>query len=284
MKHILSINEYRKQLEIPFNNKHPLHDKPVHQHIHDVLLDLGKECDYEKFIPQSDISDGFTKENIDKAREMFVEYDTDYPQEVADIIAQKYPYSEYPELYSEDVEEDFESQYVGADNVLWSEDLHEYLSDKGIELADKLLRNEVFDEFLDMNDIKYYLENSTDEYGLVDIYRAISYHKTYDGDIIKADEYENAIKYGGVGIYWTWDLGSAEPHSSGNYSNSYILHAKVKPEDINYPNTIYKAVYNLRDEQEVELNEDAKVLVYAISNYHDTKKIKNFKKPICVNV
>jgi hypothetical protein len=37
MKHIQSIYEWRNQLEIPFDNKHPLHDKPVHQHVLDVL-------------------------------------------------------------------------------------------------------------------------------------------------------------------------------------------------------------------------------------------------------
>lgn len=59
MKYIKSINEYRNQLEIPFDNKHPLHDKPNYIHVLDALEDLtiktiNKE-DYKTTYTASDI-------------------------------------------------------------------------------------------------------------------------------------------------------------------------------------------------------------------------------------
>ncbi|MCK9415347.1 hypothetical protein M0Q97_01660 [Candidatus Dojkabacteria bacterium] len=43
MKYIYKINEFRNQLEIPFDNKHPLYDKPPHIHIIDRLEDISNE-------------------------------------------------------------------------------------------------------------------------------------------------------------------------------------------------------------------------------------------------
>jgi len=222
-----------------------------------------------------DYSEGFSEKNIELAMNIYSNtYSEDYNYNIAYILTNDYPYSEYPELYSDKVKKDFDFY----ENQLTPDDFHYMLSDKGLKKADEIDKNQAFDILRDENDIEYYIKENEDEIGLINIYRAIS----YESSGIK-DEYENAIKYGGVGVYWTWDINSAEPHSS-SYYNTWILHAKVKPEDIDYVNTIYKSVYSLRDEREIELNGDAEVLVYAISKYGNNKKIKKFKKPIKVPV
>ena len=65
MKYIYKINEFRNQLEIPFDNKHPLYDKPSHIHLLDRLEDISNEL---KIKPENYYSN-WNEVDIDKVWE-----------------------------------------------------------------------------------------------------------------------------------------------------------------------------------------------------------------------
>lgn len=81
------------------------------------------------------------------------------------------------------------------------------------------------------------------------IYRAMTLpHKLDDID---------TLQHEGVGIFWSYDSSGAEAHG-GEFSKLHdiVLHAKVGPEDINWERTLYKSLYDLADEMEIEVKDN----------------------------
>jgi hypothetical protein len=68
---------------------------------------------------------------------------------------------------------------------------------------------------------------------------------------------------GGVGIFWSYDEGTAEEYLGENY-NQILLIAKIEPKNINWKNTLKKSLYNLNYEQEIELVEGSSIKIVSI--------------------
>jgi hypothetical protein len=70
-------------------------------------------------------------------------------------------------------------------------------------------------------------------------------------------------QYTGLGIYWSYDEDTAEAHSSGA-GDQYRITAWIKPEYIDWVMTIYKSAYDLKIEDEIQVNEGVDILVTSI--------------------
>jgi len=66
----------------------------------------------------------------------------------------------------------------------------------------------------------------------------------------------------GVGVYWSYtDSGAVAHQGGGTYGFELILKAEVDVRNVDWNATIYKAVYDLADEREIEIKEDVTVNV-----------------------
>lgn len=289
MKHLLSLNEFRNQLEIPFFDKHPLHGKPTHVHIIDALEDMARDL---KINPENYTSEWDTQSITDawnyKKRVAFLEYqghilesedsvsdinyeflndynvktnvqdyinETDityFTEEIVDYVR------ENPDCAREDIITEFD---------LYNE-LRNYLSEDGFEIWKNESMEKTFDnktdDFSALSTIK---DNQTEE-GLIPIYRAISYTK--DNFV---DTYHKVRSFNSVGIFWSFEESGAEPHNGG-VDNCFVLYGLVKPEYINWESTIYKSAYELNEEREIELNNNVPVLIYKITEYRSKIEVK----------
>jgi hypothetical protein len=273
MKHIKSIYEYRYQMEIPFEvGKHPIHDKPVHQHIIDVLEDLNTKTNPDSYVSSESIENLWDKYE-DEGRRMYVDNTSDYPVMAVNGFMNKYPISENPDLYSDTAKEEYED----FESLMYSitDSPSTYLTSEGEKKMDEVLYDDYYYEALYELDVKYKLEEYQDEDGLIPIYRAINYFKSEFGD-----EFETAIRHGGVVLYWSWEESGAYPHGGG-LGDTYILYGKVKPENVNWARTIYKSAWELREEKEIEINKKGEVLIYAIGEWENKMRVTNIK-PIVV--
>ena len=109
--------------------------------------------------------------------------------------------------------------------------------------------------------------------GYVDIWRAVTY-KTEDLSKIKS-------KFNGVGVYWSWDEDSAESYHSEFRGYDITLHGKATTENIDWKNSLYKNVYTLKYEKEIQLKDKSFIMIVG---FHDNKNNKYVKldEPIVV--
>jgi hypothetical protein len=272
--------EYRNQLELPFDGKHPLHDKPVHVHILDLIEDLSKECKTKPkdYFSEDDNISSHWKDNYEDGKRMYIDYSDEYPYSAASNMFNEYPPKEkdnrgyYTEEFLKELEED-----EGIIDYKYSEELDDILTQKGLDILDNNIMDICFEDDLNEYDVEWILKQNQDDDRLIDIWRAVSYDKDD-----KLDVYQSAKRHSGVGLYWSYEESAAEPHG-GSYDNTFVLHGKVKPEYVNWSNTIHKSAWNLKEEKEVELNEDAEVLIYKITEYKGDKELP-LKKEIVVEV
>jgi len=269
--------EQRNQLEIPFDNKHPLHDKPDYVHIKDALLEIGKEFNINDYNTNQDFWKNFNNEkNQLEAKKEYYEniLDGDYEFLQRNFL-DEYPIYNNAELYKvteEQLEEiENENQYDSIPIDFEDQDL---LTEKGKKVYEGFKYNEHF-EFL-LNDSDIFSADFIDDYGLLTLYRAVTFGKSNAKDI-----YETIISYGKVGIFWSYIEDVAEAHNSSGDGDTWILEAKVRPECVNYENTIHKTAYSLRDECEIELLEDSKILITDIQHMSVNYSIP-LKNPILV--
>jgi hypothetical protein len=254
--------EQRNQLEIPFDNKHPLHDKPDYVHIKDALLDIGKEFNIDDYNTYQDFWENFNNEkNQSEAKNYFYENILDGDYDFLQLsFLDDYHIDGNEELYKvteEELEEiKKENQY---DNIPIDFEEEDILTDKGIKVYVDYKYNEHFEFLLNESDIS--TAEFIDDYGLLTLYRAITFGKSNAKDI-----YENIISYGKIGIFWSYIEDVAEAHNGSGEGDTWILEAKVRPECVNYVNTIYKSAYSLREECEIELLEDSEILITNIEH------------------
>lgn len=270
------LNEYRFQMEIPFDNKLSIHNKPVHVHIKDALKEMKtktKPENYKSYI--KNIDSILNKEAFDEAKHDFL-YDEDndnnyyiveflHDNNFDDVDYKNY----YNEKFFKIAEEDFNGDFYDlADNLFSYEarftEFRDYLTKEGIEAFNKFLEDK-FENLID--DFIYNIK--VDDDGLINVYRAMTIGKG-----ASKDAFENMIKHNRVGIYWSWDESAAEAHS-GSWGDDYKLfyfYGKVKPENVNWKITLYKNVYSLSDEREIQIEEFEEVLLYDIKN-EDGKSI-----------
>lgn len=271
MKYIKKINEYRGQLTIPFDSKHPLHDKPIHFHVVDALEELSNKTKEkpDKYYSDDTNIKKYCEDAYEQALENYKNLDEE-PYMAAKYMFYYYPPLENQELYNKDIIEDAK-QAEHQDELYYEyiDILEENLTKKGEKIYyDKILQK-CFDYELEEYDICNSIK--LDEDGLINVWRAIS----YDPDDHKKDKdlYELIMDYGGVGVYWSYDEKEAESHCGSYCENTYLLHGKVKPEYVNWVGTLYKSAYNLKQEREIELKEGTEILIYKITLYTNDKEI-----------
>lgn len=284
MKYIKTINEYRNQLELPFGGKHPLHDKPTHVHVLDALMELSiKDLGINDY-NSNDNKDSISKywnENIQKAFNTYKNsFDKDF-SEYLTVFYNTYPPAEYPAYYSDYVVDTMKNT-ANIDTLINTlskqgiSSLFTYLSSEGqIKIRSDAFTQTMFDKYLQESNVENILKESLTSNGLIPIWRAVAYSK--EGGI---DTYENTIAYCGVGVYWSYTQEDATVYD-GNGGETYILHGLVKPENIQWEQTVFKSAWDKSYEKEVELEEGSEVLIYKITTIDN--KVLPLKTSILVN-
>lgn len=80
-------------------------------------------------------------------------------------------------------------------------------------------------------------------------------------------------KFGGIGIFWSYEKNAANVYwESGDFKNRYYItfEASVNINNINWKRTIYKSLYGLSSEKEIEVYDNTTVILKAI--YLNTKE------------
>jgi len=280
MKHVKSINEWRQQLEIPFDSK----GKPAHINVLDGLLDIQTKTKVSSYKSNKKIEPLIEDaENI--AFDYFSEgFDDEYMQDVfsTDFLEEYDSIDLYTDNFVKDVTETITNgngeqveEIMKLSDILdvfvddYSSDISDILNKKGQQYYEKYERDRLFDHFQDgVSDFQYNI--GTDYDGLIDIWRVITYNKKESepgSNDSNKDEYHEIISRGNVGKYWSWDKDAAEPHWGMNGGINLVLHGSVKPENINWIQTVYKNVYGLKDESEIEVIKGKEILLYDVTTY-----------------
>jgi hypothetical protein len=291
MKHLLSLNEFRNQMEIPFlKGQHPIHDKPTHVHIIDRLEELSNELKINPKHFTSDWDSGDIRKawdnEVDNAFTYFKDADVDsetIQYQFNSVFLDRYSPLNNPEYYNDEIKNYIKENpkctlrdITEKFTLLY--DLQDFLvkDNPDLKKIDDEIKNEIFYEKLDEYDVLDILIDNQDENGLIPIYRAVSYNK---GGFV--DAYTQFKNFNGVGIFWSYEEEGAEPHS-GSREDCYVLYGKVRPEDINWNGTVYKSAWNLNYEKEVEVETGVPVLIYKITKYGSDEGI-TLNKPLVVS-
>ena len=256
-RHIRPINEFRNQMEIPFDGKHPIKGKPPHVHLMDAIkqMDIKAPCDVDGLYSEQDPQKLFNK-YYHEAFELYLTNNEDF--------------DDHQSVLDQLMEDEDDGYWSEPTDDIDPMDVESYLTTKG-----KLKFREYMREIMDtclldynfMESMSYDKEND----GLIDIWRAIILNDGSD------DLYSDITGYyGGLGHYWSWKESGAYPHSADavNISRPYIIHAKICPEDINWEQTIYKNAWYLRAEMEIEVDPNSPILIKSVTTYKDGKTIK----------
>lgn len=256
MKHIKSFHlfEDHMQGELIFGKKNgdPINDKPDHVHFVDAIQALSRktnfkgpfknEGSYEDYYKDEEMREKAltTLRNIEQfGDDFYLEFFNDYPLE------------DNPELYDKEWFESNDMEFTndGLSSVQYGDIDDDLLSKEGKERFEAFTSGQA-DVFSNEYGLEDALSNA-DEDGL-DIYRAMSIKGSSGQTVYK----EMVEQFSGVGYYWSFDEDGAVPHSGGA-GTTYIIHGKVRFQDINWGNTFYKSIYNLREEKEIEVSPSA---------------------------
>lgn len=262
LTYIKRLNEFRNQLEIPFDGKHPLKDKPVHVHIIDALKYLASKNHITYLSGAHSGKDYLTDENYEAACDWMdknQEYD-DY-QIAYDFCSRSHG---DPDIFLEEfLDEDAHSL---TDSLI--EGYEDILTEKGAEMYNNAKKSEfkgiVNGNFEDVI-------NDCDD--LLNVYRAINYHFEPTIEKEAKDLFEQITKeYGGVGSYWSWEEGAEHPHNGYNPNGEeFSLYGRVSLDDIDWVATIGKNAWNLKEEKEIQINNTASVEIYGIKHIKSGK-------------
>jgi len=163
-------------------------------------------------------------------------------------------------------------------------DINDALTDEGKEAWTEYFTNTFNDEIQDM---LWTVGQSMDKNdGLIDVWRSIQFSKEDYDDVY------NAITkghHGGVGIYWSWEEDTANAYG-GRGGTEIMLHGQVRPEDIEWEDTLMKTVYYLKHEKELEMKDTSAIKLVGMSIYKGSKRIgskriyKEFETPYVVKM
>lgn len=264
MKYLQSIFEYRKQLELPFQGKDPLHDKPIHVHVIDALKDIKINKDPDNYKTSNSNINHYINKNMEQGFEKFKYDDLMYTEPLEDFMINLFPPNDYEELYNHDFLEQLKNddiindipQVIGNFNC---ENLNKYLTDEGIKIFENKVKRELYEDRLESSG--FYDGILQDDDGLILIWRSVVFSK---GN--RQDSYQNILDYRGLGEFWSWDIEGAEAHWGQEVNGlELIIHAKVKPENVDWGETLYKNSYYLNYEMEINIKNKSNVLVYMLS-------------------
>lgn len=182
--------------------------------------------------------------------EILFDYIRENPDNISDIITPSENDDKAEKMIEYIQEEDPDNWYYHIDDYFQN-------SDNFTLYFLKKLKPDLFNLY----DTEYYdkLErsiNNSDDPKRLQIFRSIT-----------LDELDKLQKnYNGVGIYWSYDFDGAQAHCGhqGNVNREFILDGWVYTDAINWESTIYKSIYQLRNEKEIELNENAPIQINSI--------------------
>lgn len=282
MKYIKSINEYRNQLEIPFDDKHPLHDKPTHVHIVDSLLALSnKKKSPELYTSTANIKK-LWDDNVDNGFKVYKSNDDIDIYLYTETFIKKYPPTEFEQYYTSSFVKEFDD--FDLDSI---DDATAYniLSQKGqLEMFSDEFMRIMFDTALKNSNVLEVITKNINNNGLLPIWRAISYQRGEFSEVTGRykDVYEVAVEHNGIGIYWTFVQSKAHAYWSKKIGEQFVIHAYVKPEYINWPLTIFKSAWDKNNEKEIEVKENVEVLIYKVTD--ESGVVIPLKKELVVKV
>lgn len=276
MKYIKSINEYRNQLEIPFDNKHPLHDKPNHIHVLDGMLRLTS-----KFIDVADYS--FSDSDIEyywnKNYEIaFDAFEHNYKSDDYNILdveglsktfLKTYPPKQYLSYYSDDI-----SKFITNNPTISnSKILNKYksviknLSNVGNKVKDSTEFIRAYFEYrITLGDMLNKIKNSITNNNVIPIYRTIAYNDNHK----YLDVYQQQLEYTGIGNFWTINKDKANSYC-GIGNADYTFCGLVALKNINWSQTIFKSSWSYNEEEEIEVLGERDILIYDILNCDGVK-------------
>lgn len=150
--------------------------------------------------------------------------------------------------------------------------LYDYFTD---DVINSMLKQQVT-EVPGSIDQEYYGEleqaiyDNMDNENKITIYRAISLPYSLKG--LEA----GMSGQKGVGIFWSYTSSGAVAHNGGGHGFELMLKAEVDVRNVNWTSTIYKAVYELAEEREIEVKEDVTVNVVGYTlKCDDVKRMVN---------
>jgi hypothetical protein len=298
MKHIFTYDELseKRQLELPFDGKHPLHDKPAHVHVLDALKELHvhgmSESNYKSVgTTESEIKKhmpGAVKRLLDDSNETsgvgdwYFEFfsglnvDFDDPEELKSLFKSD---------YLSDMLDDVNADLYSISTYTKDSEPDDMFTDEYKELWEDFVKDHA--EYLTTDAVDA-INESFSENGLVEVWRSVVYSKKIDQTGEGFDDIYSAIVdgFGGVGIFWSWDEDAAEAH--WGYSNDpgkkeLVLHGMLRTQDIDWVETLYLNMYGLRDEKEVRTAQKARVMLLGMYSPED-KKYVEFETPFIVPV
>jgi hypothetical protein len=312
MKHLRAfgdfLNEDRRQLELPFDGKDPLHDKPVH--VVDALEDL-RAMPNSRYVTRKTMESvwdkaaetayGDLKKNLDESSEFNqnVSYNFASQFQGDDLDDENVKKTFLDSFFSEEgIEETFDYGAVqtAQENII--RDIGATLTPEGIKDYEEYRQRYFANEFsLELYDN---IESNIDEDGYINIWRSVVFNQVPTGRAGRArqksmykDVYLKIMKvHAGVGTYWTYDEEKPEAYwgvHGGPNNLELVLCAKVRVEDVDWVRTIY-ANAAMPEEKEISVKSTGNVMVYELrtEDYKPSKKEKGtfykLEEPIVVPV
>lgn len=135
-----------------------------------------------------------------------------------------------------------------------------------------LANNEYYQELCDYLEDGYDADDKT-----ILIHRAITV--PYSVERLKGQF--DTYKQGGVGVFWSHAQGGALAHNGDSFREGFTLKltAEVNVKNVNWFQTLYKSIYTLRQEQEIELKPNTTVNVISFSV--DCSDRKRMERSLC---
>lgn len=290
---IVKFNLFEKQLSLfnfPKTDKDLVHDvisnyktKPVIETKNDLSFELNKLTSpdrmnnliYTYLLEESELDSADFFDILYKNQEILFDYIRENPDNI--------------QIGDEEIGETLNDKcerlidYIKDDDD-WCNHIENYIkiSDKFKLYLLEQVKGDLYKSYYDteaFDDLKRTIYNSDDPKRL-QIFRSITLNELSGDDFDLED-------YNGIGIYWSYDFDGAKAHNGhrGISNREFILEGWVYSDGINWEGTIYKSIYSLRDEKEIELNQNTPIEIEHIymkslhsSLLNDDKEFKQIKK------
>ena len=231
-----------------FTTKHQT--TPITNHSGKNLMDEFNRFDkeelnkmlYDYYMNDID-SDSYEFSNlVYNNQEIFIDYIKENPNNIA---------SQYKNLWPKGTDIVNKILEEIEDNRQWYETIDDYIVNT--DTFKTYLLEKLKDDLFDLCDQDYYYELETAIYNSEDpkrlrVFRSISLPE----NVTELD------KYKGVGVYWTYEFDKAEAYNS-RYEREYILDGWVYADAIDWEQTIYRSLYNLKEEREIKLYDGSSI-------------------------
>jgi len=253
------INEKMTQLNIPFDKSDPLHGKMHHEHVQDALEDMQimkpEQYKSKAYYDVENVIAGVIPKVVKELSEDFERISDQVTMFIYNNLKDSPEYWKPTFLEENDLDITDDDVYQDAVEVMAIEDL----SEEGLEAWNQFFENQTSDDIYSM--VVTITDSIKENDGLIAVWRAITFDKgEYD------DVYDAMIKgyKKGIGEYWSWEENAAEAHW-GSGGKLFVMHGHVRPEDVDWEATVLKTIYNLKEEEEIEIKSDGAIKLVGMS-------------------